>query len=491
VTAGVPNTTEIGSADMMEHQYLRVGNVPTGALTGPTLQAAVFAGTVDPGALVITREVTTPAPGTAIDTAQFSGPRANYTITLDPVDATKITVVDNVGADGTDTLFNIEQLKFPNGTTPETFTIVSVPATATFSPATFGAFGTQTINTTGTQTLTLTNTGLRPLTLSTVTLNAVGQGFARAVAPGGGTCTRTTTQTLVASGSAGVNSCTVILTFTPTTTGAKTGTLVFNHNGPSPTTFNLTGTGGVPPGVATLQAPTTPRAFGTVNINVSSAVQNVSIRNTGTGPLTFASIAPTGTDATQFTRVAPTAGTDCGATLAPATTCAVGVRFNPTTTGAKTANITFTDDSNNVAASTQSVGLTGNAVNRITVTCNTAQGGCVNSPLALTFANGVLLGAPGQSKTLTVTNSAPVGGGNIVFAGAATFPITGTDAARFVITTNTCLNATRTPGQTCLITVRFRAANPVATKTATLSIQSTGGTPNPTVVPLTGTETLL
>jgi hypothetical protein len=490
VTATGPSATEIGSADMMEHQYMRDG---TGALTGPTLQAAVFAGTVDTGALVTTRQITTPAPGTAIDTAQFSGPLSNYSITPDPVDPTKITVTQtgaNIAgqnvSDGTDTLFNIEQLKFPNGTTPETFTIVSVPATATFTPATFGVFGTQTVNTTGTQTLTLTNTGLRPLTLSNVTLNsAAGQGFARAAAPGGGTCTRTTTQTLVPSGSAGVNSCTVILTFTPTTTGAKTGTLVFNHNGPSPTTINLTGTGGVPPGIATLQAPTTPRAFGTVNINVTSAVQNVSIRNTGTGPLTFASIAPTGTDASQFSRVAPTAGTDCGATLAPATTCVVGVRFNPTTTGAKTANITFTDNSNNVAASTQSVGLTGNAVNRITVTCGT-QTGCVNSPLSMDFGNNSLLfGGAGVLRTFTVTNSAPAGGGNLVFSAAA--PPTFAAAVGFTITANTCNIAPRTfaPGASCTITVRFRSATPLTAKTTTLNIPS-NGTPSPTTATLRG-----
>jgi len=44
--------TEIGSADLMEHQYQRDAS---GALTGATLQAAVFDGTVDPENLRIVR----------------------------------------------------------------------------------------------------------------------------------------------------------------------------------------------------------------------------------------------------------------------------------------------------------------------------------------------------------------------------------------------------------------------------------------------------
>ena len=73
--------TEIGSASVtgagqsaMTSQYLRDS---AGALTGPTLQQAVFAGTVDPGNIVAVREVLDGVGGT--DTAVFSGVRANYT----------------------------------------------------------------------------------------------------------------------------------------------------------------------------------------------------------------------------------------------------------------------------------------------------------------------------------------------------------------------------------------------------------------------------
>jgi hypothetical protein len=105
--------TEIGTTDLMEHTY-QAGNPHT-------LEADVAAGVIDPGNLVAVREVITPtAAQTAgnVDTAVFSGPEANYTVTTTGGDGTlgspgsTTTVTDNVGADGTDTLRNIEQLAF-------------------------------------------------------------------------------------------------------------------------------------------------------------------------------------------------------------------------------------------------------------------------------------------------------------------------------------------------------------------------------------------
>ena len=50
-----------------------------------------------------------------IDTAVFTGVVANYTVTTDANGVT--TVTDNVGTDGTDTLYNIERLQFADVTT--------------------------------------------------------------------------------------------------------------------------------------------------------------------------------------------------------------------------------------------------------------------------------------------------------------------------------------------------------------------------------------
>jgi Ca2+-binding RTX toxin-like protein len=126
--------TEIGSASItgtgqsaMNSRYLRDS---AGALTGPTLQQAVFAGTVDPGNIVAVREVLSGAGGT--DTAVLSGVRANYGVVINADKS--VTVTDNVGTDGVDTLRNIEKLRF----TDETLDIATLPSAPVIGTATAG-----------------------------------------------------------------------------------------------------------------------------------------------------------------------------------------------------------------------------------------------------------------------------------------------------------------------------------------------------------------
>jgi Ca2+-binding RTX toxin-like protein len=117
---------EVGHTDLLESQYLRDAS---GNLTGPTLQAAIMAGTVDPGDLRIRREIVdAPASDTGVDTAVFLAPRASYTITPGTGGAITVEQTGPLGAavgttvpaqkvpDGKDTLTNIEQLKFQDQT---------------------------------------------------------------------------------------------------------------------------------------------------------------------------------------------------------------------------------------------------------------------------------------------------------------------------------------------------------------------------------------
>ena len=103
--------TEIGSASpegsaqsAMTSQYLRTA---AGALTGPTLQQAVFAGTVNPGNIVAVREIKQGTGGT--DTALFSGALGAYTVAFS---GGTVTVTDTTGVDGVDTIRNVERLQF-------------------------------------------------------------------------------------------------------------------------------------------------------------------------------------------------------------------------------------------------------------------------------------------------------------------------------------------------------------------------------------------
>jgi Ca2+-binding RTX toxin-like protein len=100
------------------------------------LQPDVFAGTLDPGKIVIVREIKHSGPN-GIDTAVYSGPRADYDIDNT---GTKLTVTharnipaccaDQTGllkGNGTDTLTNIERLSFADG-------VVEVSTIATNTP---------------------------------------------------------------------------------------------------------------------------------------------------------------------------------------------------------------------------------------------------------------------------------------------------------------------------------------------------------------------
>ncbi|MEO5780277.1 MAG: peroxidase family protein [Arthrobacter oryzae] len=146
-------STEIGSASVtqpgqsaMTSRYLRDA---AGVLIGKTLQEAVFAGTVDPGNIVAVREILMGSGGR--DVAEFSDVRANYTVTTTGGDGTlgspgSVTTVahNGGGIDGTDTLRNIEFLKFsdtvvPNAPVIGTATAGNASATVNWTAPTVGA----------------------------------------------------------------------------------------------------------------------------------------------------------------------------------------------------------------------------------------------------------------------------------------------------------------------------------------------------------------
>ena len=83
--------TEIGTTDLLEHQYLRDA---AGNPTGPTLQDAIMAGQVDPGNLVTVRELVNNAGPADVDTSVYSGPLSQYTITRNTDGS--VTVCDSV-----------------------------------------------------------------------------------------------------------------------------------------------------------------------------------------------------------------------------------------------------------------------------------------------------------------------------------------------------------------------------------------------------------
>lgn len=198
--------------------------------------------------------------------------------------------------------------------------------------------------TSGAQTVSLTNNTSDPIPFATSDLAFSGTNATDFASPSN-TC-----GTSIAAGA----SCTVSLTFTPSTAAAESATLTLSlliTNGgitTSPSfTVALSGTGTPPPAVGL--SPTT-LTFGGQLLTTTSAAQTVTLTNSGGGPLTINSIAASG-DFAQTNTCPPSTST-----LAAGANCTINVTFAPTATGTRKGTLSITD---NAAGSPQSVPLTG------------------------------------------------------------------------------------------------------------------------------------
>jgi hypothetical protein len=78
--------------------------------------------------------------------------------------------------------------------------------------------------------------------------------------------------------------------------------------------------------------------FGTVTVAGVSSVRSVTARHDGTAPLILGTIALAGANPDQFKQVA-SLDLCSGVTLATTQTCTVGLKFKPTSAGAKNATL--------------------------------------------------------------------------------------------------------------------------------------------------------
>jgi hypothetical protein len=138
------------------------------------------------------------------------------------------------------------------------------------------------------------------------------------------------------------------VTFTPTATGTRTGTLSISDNATgSPQTVSLSGTGTAP---AVTLSPTSLN-LRKQNVGTTSSPQNVTLTNSGTGNLSITGITITGNNASDFGQT-----NNCGTSVAAGTSCTISVTFAPSAKGPRTAAVTITDNASN---SPQSVTLKG------------------------------------------------------------------------------------------------------------------------------------
>jgi Bacterial Ig domain/Abnormal spindle-like microcephaly-assoc'd, ASPM-SPD-2-Hydin len=229
-----------------------------------------------------------------------------------------------------------------NVAAPATSASVSLTGTVPVMSLTPGAhgFGNQAINTTSAPfVFTVQNTGTGPLVITSITTPTLfgGGGFASASnCPIGGV------------GLAAGASCTVNVTFTPTSNGGKIGALIVAGTSLfSSGASMLTGTGFTPVAVVGFSAPNPSLVTGTRTAHTGT----ITVTNSGTGPLTLTAN-PTVTETAglnNFAIVAPTTGTRCvsGFVVAAGGTCTIGVQYTPNTSGTlttSTAHVTLTDN---------------------------------------------------------------------------------------------------------------------------------------------------
>jgi mono/diheme cytochrome c family protein len=232
------------------------------------------------------------------------------------------------------------------------------------------------------QTVTVSNSGNAALSISAVAL--AGAQAAEYQIASGSTC--------AAGGSVAANaSCVLKLVFTPTAASARNASLAITHNAVgSPSSVTLNGTGTTAPQAAiSLNAATL--TFPAQTVGSSSAVQSVTVSNSGTAALNFTGLTLAGTSAGDFSRSGTCTPT---ATLAAGASCSVSFSFAPGAVGARSATLTLASNASNGSAVLGLAG-TGTAV---------AIPGVSLAPGSLAFGNQTT-GVASTARTVTLSNT--------------------------------------------------------------------------------------
>jgi hypothetical protein len=182
--------------------------------------------------------------------------------------------------------------------------------------------------------------------------------------------------------------CNIMVTFTPHSNVAATGTLTVSGDaGVTPVGATITGTGTAAP-AATLT--TTSYDFGSVTDGTTTPGTTFTLANTGGTSLTVSSMTFTGTGASAFA-IVPGSST-CGNAFAANASCIFSITFSPTATTPYTATVNLIDQ-----AGTQTLTVTGTGIAVVSPTL---------TPSTLDFGN-VTAGTTSATQYITVKNPGP------------------------------------------------------------------------------------
>jgi hypothetical protein len=237
--------------------------------------------------------------------------------------------------------------------------------------------------------------------------------------------------------------CTISVSFRPTTVGMKMGSLIVGSTPGGQVIASLSG-------VAGIAEPTlTPAAhdFGPVVVGTVSDVFTWTITNTGSAAIQGLAVNVNGADF-----AAPATGNKCnGVSLAPGASCTVDVQFKPASRGLKNGSLMVSANGQTVNAALTGVGAHGPEF--------------AISPMAQAFV--AVTGKEGSPVTFTVANF-----GDISTA-ALSVALGGADAGSFKVVSQGCFGPLPSMG-ICQIAVAVHAAAP-GYKTATLTVSSPVG----------------
>ena len=214
-------------------------------------------------------------------------------------------------------------------------------------------------------------------------------------------------------------SCTISVTFIPTTGGLLTGTLTLTDNSASsPQTVQLSGTGVLPaPNISPLSL-----SFSNQLVGTTSASQPVSVTNNGTVAMNITNLAIS-SDWTQ--------SNNCLPSVAPSGSCTINVSFAPTASGARNGSITITDTGVN---SPQTVNLSGTGLAPVVSLSTTS----------LTFP-GQLVSTTSTAQPITLTNTGTGPLTSLMITTSGDFAQTNNCAGSVAVNSSCTINVTFTP----------------------------------------------
>jgi hypothetical protein len=263
--------------------------------------------------------------------------------------------------------------------------------------------------------------------------------------------------------------CTLGVTFTPASTGARSASLTISDDASgSPQTIPLGGTGSATQ--TTLSIPTT-ADFGAWVLN-ALVIEDIPVTNTGNAPVYISGLSLAGTNPGDFA-AGPTGSGGCviPGYLYQGGTCYVAVSFTPTAVGVRSATLTFADNASGGP----------HAMNLVAV--GQAQSSVLSFPSSISFSPTNVGGASAaQGFSITDIGNTP--------AYVGVFSIIGANAGDFAISqTNCAVSGPLGPNSACTVSIIFKPSAAFL-RTATLQINdSTPGSPHSIVLQGAGTST--